>query len=303
VADGELDSAVARLRDRYDALRRGPGGRAAADPRVSVVIPVHVEETRHTFLSALATLLDNRECPAAEVIVVLNGHVPTSALMASPLHAIGSQVGLRLFTLSYLEDARYRNIRRPMNIFVPKQFGFAQARGGVVIAADIDWVFPPLWIREYVDFFDRHPDALAGYGPHHFEGATDRVVRVMGWISTLMKAAKILVDFPPFAGHNHALRREVGRSVPHFYEMAEEDCQEVPAILRRALGLDRRLSDMVRCVPGAASSTDVSGQSATLGEATRWFVDSARRNVRNYERVRRLVRGAEKPQEAERPPA
>jgi hypothetical protein len=288
--DAGLAAWVERLRGRREALARGADGHGDGSPAISVVIPVHVHEPRDRFLAALTTLLDNRDCPATEVIIVLNGKVPTAELEASPLCAIGRRVGVRVFTLSYAEDVRYAGIRRPMNIFVPKQYGFEQARGALVLAADIDWVVPAGWIRAYADFFDRHPDVVAAYGPQHFHGATDRLVRLVGWISTAVKAAKILVDFPPFAGHNHALRREIGRAVPGLYEKAQEDCQEVPAIVKKTPGWERSLVDIVRCVPAAASSTNLAGETATVKQALRWFVDSARRNMRNYGRVRRLER-------------
>lgn len=277
-----LKERMARLQSACRLLR----GPIENPPEVSVVIPVHVREDRNHFLAAMESLLASGKAPATEVVVVLNGKVSTNDLLDAPLHRLASDIGLQVFVLSYLDEERYRTIERPQNIFAAKQLGFEKARGDIVVAADLDCRFSPSWIASYVEYFNTHPGSPAAYGPVQLLGIDSVTGRVLAWVSTSVKAFKILLDFPPFAGHNHAFRKTVCEQFPGLYERIVVDCQELPPLLRKALAPCKRVTDLVQCVPGAVNATSFSaGKIKSPAAACGWFLENTRRNVGNFRRT------------------
>jgi cellulose synthase/poly-beta-1,6-N-acetylglucosamine synthase-like glycosyltransferase len=274
----------ARLQSACRVLR----GSVESPPLVSVVIPVHVREDMTRFRSAIESLLACENAPATEIVIVLNGKASTNDLLNSPLYRLASDIGLPVFVLSYLDEERYRNIERPQNIFAAKQLGFEKARGDLVVAADLDCRFSPLWIASYVEYFNTHPDSPAAYGPVQLLGVGSILGRMLAWISTSVKAFKILLDFPPFAGHNHAFRKTVCEQMPGLYERIVVDCQELPPLLRKELAPGKTVTGLVQCVPGAINATCFSaGKIKSPVAALGWFIENTRRNVGNYWRSRR----------------
>jgi hypothetical protein len=272
---------IVRLQSQYQCLR----GAVSRPPHLSVVIPVHIREEPGRFLAAIQTLLENKDVPATEVLIVLNGKVSTQDILNSPLYRLASDIGLRVLVLSYWDDDRYRNLERPQNIFVAKQLGFEKAEGSIVVAADADCLFSPFWIAAYADYFDTHPDSLAAYGPVQLFGVGTLLGGALAWISTAVKAFKILLDFPPFAGHNHAFRNTVCTRIPGLYGRIVVDCQELPPLLRKELAPREAVTRIVSCVPHAIIATYFSaGKIKTLRGAFEWFMENARRNIGNYGR-------------------
>lgn len=292
VAPGELPASetetfnalIVRLRKDYRDLLRPAGG----PPELSVVIPLHVRDSAVRFLGTIQSLLANDQPPPTEIVVVLNGKASTTDLMNSPLHRLASDIGLHVLVISYLDEERYRNIERPQNIFVAKQRGFEEARGRIVVSADADCQFSPLWLAAYADYFNAHPGSPAAYGPVQLFGTCAALGRVLAWISTSVKAFKVLLDFPPFAGHNHAFRKQVCLQFPHLYERIIVDCQELPPLLRKQIAPREPVTRLIQCVPQAISSTFFSaGRIDSPGAAFGWFIENARRNLGNYRRTHR----------------
>lgn len=278
----EVEERVVRLRKNYAALR----GDVGTAPEISVVIPVHFQEQANVFLGALQSIVDGEDVPSTEIIVVLNGPASDEDLRRTELFRLGTGIGLSVLVISYLDNPEYRDICRPASIFVPKQKGLDAAAGRIVLGADIDSVMSSRWLRTYLDRFRADENLAAAYGPVHLQCDGRRGSRLMTRVSTLVKSGKILLDRPPFAGHNHALRKSVADRVPDLYGHIVEDCQELPAILKSRLGLQGPLTEIVPCIPGAVSTTEFAPQPGLWG----WLMSSAQRNVRNLKRIRTMLR-------------
>ncbi|NQT91857.1 MAG: glycosyltransferase family 2 protein [Lentisphaerae bacterium] len=270
-----------QLRQDYARLRG-----ADTRPEMSVVIPVFFQEEVSMFLGAICSIMQDNVAPT-EIIVVINGRAPEEELRRTDLFRLAEGIGIETLVISYVDREEYREICRPSTIFVPKQAGLEAAKGSIVIAADIDSVVSPGWLRAYFDAFRSDEDLVAAYGPVnlHCDGAWSS--RLMTWVSTIVKGAKILLDRPPYAGHNHALRKSAADQVPGLYELIVEDCQEVPAILKSRLGLQGNLTRSVPCIPIAVSTTAFFPQ----GGLWRWLIGAGCRNARNLGRIRGILRG------------
>jgi hypothetical protein len=281
------DALIPVLRERYAALRSGSHSTPGSSPVVSVVIPIYFKETGDQILASIDSLCRNKKTPPTEVVLVINGNTPTADIILSESYRTAQKIGVRVLTLSYAEDNRYRNVEWPQNIFSAKQYGFEAAEGIYVLSADIDNSFSEGWIRAYAEAFEQDPELIAAYGPVHLYGAVSTVGRLMMFISTLAKAAKILIDFPPFAGHNHAMRKDLSIRVPRVYEQIVMDCHEIPGLLTRDLGLTSPLTRCVRCIPGAVAATYFPEHTASAIKAFRWIFKAIRRNLSNLRRVRK----------------
>lgn len=288
LSEGALEGELDRLAALYEALRRGAGRADAPErPEVSVVIPVHFQEPTDKIVRTMQSLLANREAPPTELVVVINGKASSEELEACEPCRIFRRIGAHILTKSYIEDERYVNIVRPAYIFVPKQIGLQAAQGEVILGTDIDNVFCPEWIRNFKEAFDADPDMLGAYGPVQLYGNTGLIGKTQIVVSTLVKASKIFIDFPPYAGHNHALRASTRDQVPDMYNRIVEDCHECPAIMAHSMHFADRLTSRVRCIPGAVISTYFPKQTESLRLAVKWFWVAAKRNVANWRRVRR----------------
>lgn len=273
---------TAGLRNSFERLA---AQRSAADePSVSVVIPIHFSETLEKARRALTSLAESSTAAAVEVILVINGQAPLAELRAAPVSSFVENVGVRVLYKSYLEDPR-GEIVRPKNIFIPRQIGFDAARGFIVLQGDIDNKYAPCWIEAYREAFDRDPGLLVAYGPVVYYGTKSTWGDLMALISTLAKATKILMGYPPCAGHNHALRREVGKKIPGLYsERIVVHENEIPIIVKRFLALPT-LGKLVRCVPGAIAATAFAKKNQNFRGLLRWTVLAAGRNIRQIRRL------------------
>lgn len=282
----EIEECLSRLRLDYARLRGGDDAR----PEMSVVIPVLFQEEANVFLGAIRTIIQDDVAPT-EIIIVLNGRVSETELRRTDLFRLAEGIGLEVILISYSDREEYREIGRPSTIFVPKQKGLEAAKGNIVIAADIDSVVAQGWLRAYSDAFRSDKDLVAAYGPVnlHCDGAW--ASRLMTWVSTVVKGAKILMDRPAYAGHNHAVRKSVADRVPGLYELIVEDCQEVPAILKSRLGLRGNLTRRVPCIPMAVSTTAFFPRGGLL----RWLIVSGCRNARSLGRIWRILRSGASP--------
>lgn len=259
-------------------------------PGASVVLPLHVKEALPTLASCFASLFANTGAPETEVIVVLNGKATMQELLDSPLHAFCQGVGVPLHHISYVEDPRYVDIKRPQNIFIPKQRGLDVAEGAVVLHTDVDCYYHPGWIAAYCQFFAAHPTVQAGYGPVYYDPQDSGPVgRSMTAGSTLVKGLKILAQFPPLAGHNHALRRDVRDVASQIYGSLTMNCQIMTGLLVSAMGQEAKLAEVVSFVPGALVATRFPKSTTSPGKAAAWILEAARRNVRNYKAHKRNV--------------
>lgn len=280
-AAGAPDEA-AGLRSSFERLA---ARRSVADePSVSVVIPIHFSESLEKARRALTSLSESVTSAAVEVILVINGKAPLAELRAAPVSSFVENLGVRVLYKSYLEDSP-EDIVRPKNIFIPRQIGFDAARGFIVLQGDIDNKFPPRWIEAYREAFDRDPGLLVAYGPVVYYGAKSAWGDLMALISTLAKATKILLGYPPCAGHNHALRREVGEKIPRLYSdwiVVHEN--EIPIIIKRVFALPT-LEQLVRCVPGAVAATAFAKKNQSLRGLLRWTVQATGRNIRQIRRL------------------
>jgi len=292
VDESRLSECLDRLHEQYAGLKNGSGERAdEGRPRISVVLAVHVAENTETFIATIESVLANIGAPPLEIIVVLNGKVSTRELLDSGLYTISKRIGVRIITISYTEDERYRDIRRPQNISVPKQRGLQEARGDIVVVTDIDCIVCDKWIHAYAEAFERTPGLVAAYGPIQLYGTTGPTGRIMTWISTGVKMLKLLImGVPPFQGGNHALKTEICGRVPHLYELSVRNNQEIPSNLKKYLHLSGSLTDLVGCVPDAVIATYFPKQTESLIEAMKWFLESAWRNIGNLRRIRRNIR-------------
>lgn len=290
IDENELQDCLEKLQEQYKTLKQGCDHTSNRSPIISIVIPIYIKENKDTFLTAIRSLLANTNTPPTEIIIILNGKLSTIELINSNIYKMSIKIGLNIFTISYIEDERYKNIKRPQNIFVPKQFGFEQAKGEIVLGTDIDCFFSPNWINAYAEAFQDDPNLLAAYGPVYLHRATEIAGRIITWISTVAKAAKIIIDFPPFAGHNHAIRKEICYKVPNLYKRIIVDCHEIPAILKKSLLLKHDITYFVRCIPDAIVSTCLIRQKMSFVKAIKWFFESAKRNITNFKRIHKLLR-------------
>ncbi|GAB7081718.1 glycosyltransferase [Megalodesulfovibrio paquesii] len=269
---------AAKVREGYARLRG-----TAEHPRVSVVLPVHIKEPLPRLYRNFSSLFENTEAPATEIVAVLNGKATMAELEASLLHQFCSQVNVRLFCISYLDDPRYVQIQRPQNIFVPKQYGLDMALGDIVLHTDVDCYYSKNWISSYVKMFEADARILAAYGPVFYDSEACGIIsRGMTALSTLSKAAKILFNFPPLAGHNHAVRRQVRELAPMLYGDLSNNCQIITSRLMQSLTTESALRDVVTFVPGALVSTLFPKRTDNVLHAIAWILEAGLRNVSNY---------------------
>jgi hypothetical protein len=255
---------------------------------ISIVIPVHIEENKKKFLMAITSLLGNESVPPTEIILVLNGKMTAREIEKTDIFMMSEKIGLKIIKLSYLDDEKYRDVRRPKNIFLARQAGADEARGSIIIAGDIDNIFSEYWINAYAKAFSRNPHLPAAYGPVGFYGTTGFIGRFMAFVSTFAKAAKILIDYPPYAGHNHAIRKEIFNRIADLYSehiLVHEN--EIPIILMKTLGLKLEV-EHIACIPEAVILTDFGKQKQSLIGAFKWFLESAQRNIKQLKRMRRI---------------
>ncbi len=284
--DQDCLDAIPALRAAYTQMRQ-----TASTPTVSVVLPLHVKESLPTLTRNFTSLFANQDTPATEVIAVLNGKATMQELLNSPLHAFCHAVGVELHHISYVEDPRYHDIKRPQNIFVPKQKGLDVAQGDIVLHADVDCYYAPHWVASYHTFFAQHEHIYAGYGPVYYDAEGSGVVgRCMTGISTVIKGLKITADFPPFAGHNNAMRRIVRDVSPEIYANLTVDCQIIASILTHSLGTAASVKDVISFVPGALVGTMFPKRTRSPGKAVSWIAEAALRNISNYHLHRRNLR-------------
>ena len=274
------------LRENYNQLQRGFQQSAYIPaPLVSIVIPVRVSEKPSKFLMSMQSLLKNQDTPPTEVIVVLNEKLSALEIKKTSIAGLVDEIGFRSVIVSYTDHPEYRDIDRPMHIFVARQAGAEKAMGEIIIQADIDDVFAPKWIRAYVDAFVRNPQLLLAYGPVAIYGTIGVTGKLMAWTSTIAKAVKILIKYPPYAGHNHAMRKEVITTVSDLYTkriILHEN--EIPIVIGKALALPKG-GHYVVCVPKAIIKTDYSKMNQTIAGAVRWAFKSSCRNIQQMRRL------------------
>lgn len=279
------DLQIRRLTDWYEELRNGGRSGTSPVPEVSVVIPVRASESADKFLAAVESLLENVDAPPTEVIVVLNEAWPAAEIRSSQIAEIAGEIGLRTVIVSYYDNPEYRGVERPRNIFIARQTGFERARAPLVLAADIDDRFSTSWLRAYADAFAEDPGLLLAYGPVQIGGLTSLPGRIMSGASILAKAFKVLLKYPPYAGHNHAMRRDVMTIVPDIYTkriLWHEN--EIPVVVGRAM--ERNTDDgYVACISGAVIRTDYSQLDQSAWGAVRWLYKSFWRNVQQMKRL------------------
>ncbi len=274
------------LRQKYNQLQRGSRQSSGIPaPLISIVIPVRVSEKPSKFLMSMQSLLANQDAPPTEVIVVLNEKRSASDIKKSSIARYADKIGFRSVIVSYADNPEYHDIGRPLHIFVARQAGAETAVGEIIVAADIDNAFATNWIRAYVDAFTGNPELLIAYGPVASYGTTGATGKLMAWISTLAKAVKILIEYPPYAGHNHAMRKEVITMVSDLYTkriVLHEN--EIPIVIGKALG-PLKDEDYVGCVPKAIIKTDYSKMDQTIYGAVRWVFKSSCRNIQQMKRL------------------
>jgi len=268
-------------------MRRGFGQSNNEDRpvAVSIVIPVYVKEKRVKFLTALSSLLMNRITQPSEIIIVVNGKLSTEELIQSDIYRMSEKIGLRVLALSYLEDKRYENIDRPKNIFTARQMGVEKANGDIILAGDIDNIFSTNWIYAYWRAFNNDPNLLMAYGPTGLHGTIGIIGKFMTCVSTIMKGMKILINFPPFAGHNHGIRRDIIKKIPGLYSdhiLVHEN--EIPIVVAKARSLTKN-KGYVKCLPDAIVSTDFSKHKQSLKGGVKWFLEATNRNISQIMRL------------------
>ncbi len=274
------------LRGKFKSLARGGG--LDETVTVSVVIPVHYREGVRRVAAAMASLAENRTDAKVQVLLVVNGKAGVDALAASPAASFAGEAGVEVMFRSYTEDGP-ESPERPMNIFIPRQVGLEAARGSIVMQGDIDNLFSPGWIESYVLFFKAHPHIPAAYGPVAYYGMRGVSGRLMALTGTFAKAAKILIGYPPCAGHNHALRRSAALSVRSLYSgRIRVHENEIPKVFQREFG-KARVDEVVGFCPGSKVATRFGKADQSFRGAARWFLESVRRNLRQIRRMKRLM--------------
>jgi hypothetical protein len=280
---------LTRLQEQYTQLGIKTKGIGNPEPPiVSLIIPVHVKEPARKFLMAISSLLSNKNAPPLEIIIVINGKVTTKEIEQSDIMLMAKKIGLNTATLSYIEDEGYRDIKRPKNIFAARQIGVEKAKGSILIAGDVDNIFSEHFVNAYADAFSRNAELLAAYGPVGFYGIAGFMGKIMSWVSIFTKAAKILINYPPYAGHNHAMRKEVHVRIPHLYSehiLVHEN--EIPIILARTYNVKPN-TGYIMCIPEAKILTDFGKQRQSLQGAIKWFFEAVQRNIKQIIRLRRI---------------
>lgn len=279
-SDGSVEPAGS-LREKFGALAAGAGRSGAAT--VSIVIPVHYLEGEDKIAAALSSLAGSRTSAKVEVLLVVNGKAKVDELAKSPAAVFAGRAGLKVLFKTYLEDG-LQSIGRPRNIFVPRQVGLEAAKGSVVIQGDADNIFSPRWIDSYVRFFGEHPDTPVAYGPVVYYSMRGLFGHLMALTGTAAKAAKILIGYPPCAGHNHALLRSAALAVPSLYsERIRDHENEIPGILQKELS-KARVDDVVGYCPGSMVATRFDKTDQSFRGAVRWFFMRIAQNLRQIRR-------------------
>jgi glycosyltransferase involved in cell wall biosynthesis len=293
IEESQLDNRTELLKEKYRRLS-DPAERAEnITPFVSIVIPVHIRESRKKFLMSVMSLLAAEDIPSLEIIIVINGKISSQEIRETDIFRVSSNIGFKTIALSFNEDERYKDIRRPKNIFEARQTGSEKARGDIIISGDIDNIFSAYLINAYAEAFRKNQDLLIAYGPVGFYGTINAIGKLMSWISTLAKAAKILINYPPFAGHNHAMRAEVIQRVPGLYSeriLVHEN--EIPTVLEKTLHIQKG-EGYITCVPDAIILTNFGKQKQSVKGAVEWFTEALMRNIGQIRRLKGRQNGKE----------
>jgi glycosyltransferase involved in cell wall biosynthesis len=289
IEDDQIENHLGILNERYKKLRMGfQDSEGNVSPLISIVIPVYIKESINKFLMAITSLLSNKNAPPLETIIVINGKVPENEIDKTDIYRMSNKIGLRIIKLSYSEDEIYRNIERPRNIFLARQAGVDEAQGSIIIAGDIDNIFSEHWINAYFEAFSKDPNLIAAYGPVGFYGTVGIIGRFMSWLSTFVKAAKILINYPPYAGHNHAIRKDIFNKLPSLYsEHIQVHENEIPVILKKKFNLKQN-GWHIQCIQKARILTDFGKQKQSLSGAIKWFYEAMWRNIRQMKRLSKV---------------
>ena len=278
-----------KLNSLYRLAKQGSSNwQTHQKPFVSIVMPVHINEPISKFQRAVTSLLGCRQGPPIEIIIVLNGHQTTQEIQASQLYTIAQNANFKILTCSYIDQPEYRKVERPIDIFIPRQLGLEAAQGEIVLNCDADNIFSPEWVNAYATAFKNNPKLTGAYGPVSFYGAVGPIGKILTWISIFAKSFKtLLFRYPPFAGHNHALRRKDALQIKKLYS----NCltlheNEIPSIIE-ALNASNTKSNKIVLVSEAVISTYFPKQTESLSKAFSWIVEATVRNLKSIGIVKR----------------